>query len=73
MRKAVCKNNRQQVVLKKKKVIDLKELPVRIVVAVGLRGSSSVCERERAEERGCVLQPLSMVNCFQPFLKATSG
>ncbi len=67
MRKAVCKNNRQQVVLKK--VVDLKELLVRVVVAVGLRGLVCVCVRER----GCVLQPLSMVNCFQPFLKATSG
>lgn len=47
MRKAVCKNNRQQVVLKK--VIDLKELLVRIVVAVGLRGLGYV--RKRAEER----------------------
>lgn len=47
MRKAVCKNNRQQVVLKK--VIDLKELLVRIVVAVGLRGLG--CVRKRAEER----------------------
>lgn len=33
MRKAVCKNNRQQVVLKKK-VVDLKELLVRTVVVV---------------------------------------
>ena len=42
-------------------------------MAVGLSGLLCVCERERAEERGCVLQPLSMVNCSQPFLKATSG
>lgn len=47
MRKAVCKNNRQQVVLKK--VIDLKELLARIVVAVGWRGLGYV--RKRAAER----------------------
>lgn len=46
MRKAVCKNNRQQVVFKK--VIDLKELLGRTVVAVGLRGLG--CVRNRAEE-----------------------
>ena len=40
MRKAECKNNRQQVVLKK--VVDLKEPLVRIVVAVGLRGLDCV-------------------------------
>ena len=45
MRKAVCKNNRQQVVLKK--VVDLKELQVRIVVAVGMGELVCVCERER--------------------------
>lgn len=53
MRKAVCKNNRQQVVLKKK-VVDLKELLVRIVVAVvGLKGLACVCERVLKRERMC--------------------
>ena len=56
MRKAVCKNNRQQVVLKKK-VVELKELLVRIVVAMGpmgLRGLACECERELKRERMCV-------------------
>lgn len=70
MGKAVCKNNRQQVVLKKKKVENLKESLARIVVVVDLRGVG-MCVSVR--EKGCVLQPLSMVNCFQLFLKATSG
>lgn len=53
MGKAVCKNNRQQVVLKKKKVENLKESLARIAVVVDLRGSVCVyvCESER--ERMC--------------------
>lgn len=34
---------------------------------------AGVCEKESCREEGCVLEPLSMVNCFQPFLKATLG
>lgn len=45
MRKAVCKNNRQQVVLKK--VVDLKALQVRIVAAVGSR----LCVKQNWGER----------------------
>lgn len=36
-----------------KKVVDLKELVVRIVVAVGLRGLVCVCVRELKRERMC--------------------
>lgn len=60
MRKAVCKNNRQQVVFKKK-VPNLKGVLARAVVPVGSR--VHVCEKEPRIK----MSTFSVVNCFQPF------
>lgn len=70
MRKAVCKNNRQQVVFKEKSCGFERASGE---VAAALKSCVGVCARARGIEKGMHFAAASMVNCLEPFLKATVG